>query len=35
MDISFFTKKAMIYNGEKIVSSRCGAGKIGQVCVKE
>ena len=29
------TKKAGIYNGAKIVSSISGAGKIGQLHVKE
>ena len=29
------TKKARIYNREKIVSSTSGAGKTGQVCIKE
>ena len=29
------TKKARIYNGEKTVSSLTGAGKTGQLCVKE
>ena len=29
------TKEARIYNGEKTVSSVSGAGKTGQLCVKE
>ena len=29
------TKGAKIHNGEKRVSSTGGAGKIGQLCVKE
>ena len=29
------TKEAKIYNGEKTVSSTSGAGKTGQLCVKE
>ena len=31
----FFTKKARIYNGTKIASSISGAGKSGQLHVKE
>ena len=34
MDLSL-TKEARIYNGEKIVSSISGAGKTGQLYVKE
>ena len=34
MDLSL-TKEARIYNGEKIVSSISGAGKTGQLCIKE
>ena len=33
--IYFFTKEAIIYNGEKTVSSISGAGKTGQLHVKE
>ena len=33
MDTLSLTKEAKIYNGEKTVFS--GAGKIGQLCVKE
>ena len=29
------TKGASIYNGEKVASSLSGAGKTGQLCVKE
>ena len=29
------TKKARIYNGEKTASSISGAGKTGQLCIKE
>ena len=32
---STMTKEARIYNGEKIVSSISGAGKTGQLHVKE
>ena len=35
MDILFLTKEATIYNGEKTVSSTSGAGKTGQLRVKE
>ena len=35
MDTLSLTKEAKIYNGEKIVSSTSGAGKTGQLCVKE
>ena len=31
----FLTKEARIYNGEKMVSSISGAGKTGQLHVKE
>ena len=31
----FLTKEARIYNGAKTVSSINGAGKTGQLCVKE
>ena len=31
----FMTKKGRLYNGEKTVSSMSGAGKIGQLHVKE
>ena len=30
-----FTEESRIYNGEKIVSSISGAGKTGQLCIKE
>ena len=29
------TKETRIYNGEKIVSSTSGAGKIGQLCANK
>jgi len=29
------TKEAKIYNGEKTICSISGAGKTGQLCVKE
>ena len=29
------TKKARIYNGEKKISTISGAGKTGQLCVKQ
>ena len=35
MDILSLTKEAKIYNGEKTVSSKSGAGKTGQIRVKE
>ena len=35
MGILFLTKKARIYNGEKTASSIKGAGKTGQLHVKE
>jgi len=35
MDTLSLTKEAKIYNGEKIVSSTGGAGKTGQLPVKE
>ena len=35
MGTLFLTKKARIYNGEKTASSINGAGKTGQLCVKE
>ena len=35
MDTLSLTKEVIIYNGEKIVSSICGAEKTGQLCVKE
>ena len=31
----FLTKKARIYNGKGTVSSISGAGKTGQLCIKE
>ena len=31
----FFTKEARLYNGAKIASSISGAGKTGQLCIKE
>ena len=31
MDISFLTKQAKIYSGEKTVSLMSGAGKLGQL----
>ena len=34
-DTLFFTKEARIYNGTKTVSSISGAGKTGQLHVKE
>ena len=34
-DTLSLTKEARIYNGEKVVSSVSGAGKTGQLCVKE
>ena len=35
MDTLSLTKEAKIYNGDKTVSSTSGAGKTGQLCVKE
>ena len=35
MDTLSLTKEAKIYNGEKTVSSTSGAGKTGQLHVKE
>jgi len=35
MDTLSLTNEAKIYNGEKILSSRTGAGKTGQLHVKE
>ena len=35
METLSLTKEAKIYNGEKTVSSTSGAGKNGQLCVKE
>ena len=35
MDILSLTKDAKLYNGEKTVSSKSGAGKTGQIRVKE
>ena len=35
MDTLSLTKEARIYNGEKTVSSVSGAGKTGQIQVKE
>ena len=35
MDTLFLTKEARIYNGAKTASSISGAGKTGQLCVKE
>ena len=35
MDTLSLTKEAKIYNGEKTVSSKSGAGKTGQIRVKE
>ena len=35
MDILFLTKEARIYNGARTDSSRNGAGKTGQIQVKE
>ena len=35
MDTLSLTKGAKIYNGQKTVSSISGAGKTGQLCVKE
>ena len=35
MGALFLTKEARIYNGEKTDSSRNGAGKTGQLHVKE
>jgi len=35
MDTLFLTKEARIYNGAKITSSINGAGKTGQLHVKE
>jgi len=32
---SSMTKKAWLYQGEKMVSSISGAGKTGQLCAKE
>ena len=32
--VSFLTKEAIIYDGEKTVFSISGAGKTGQLCVK-
>jgi len=34
-DALSMTKEAKIYNREKTVSSKCCAGKTGQICVKE
>ena len=31
----FMTNKVRIYDGEEVVSSVSGAGKTGQLCVKE
>ena len=35
LDILSLTKEAIIYNGEKTISSTSGAGKTGQPLVKE
>ena len=35
MDILSLTKEARIYNGEKTISLKSGAGKTGQPPVKE
>ena len=35
MGTLFLTKEARIYNGQKTAVSICGAGKTGQVNVKE
>ena len=35
MDTFSLAKKAKIYNGEKTISSTSGAGKTGQLHVKE
>ena len=35
MGTLFLMKEARIYNGSKIDSSVSGAGKTGQLCVKE
>ena len=35
MHILSLTKEAKIYNGEKTISSKIGAGKTGQIHVKE
>ena len=35
MGTSSLTKKTKVYNGEKTVSSMSGAGKTGQLRVKE
>ena len=35
MGTLFFTKEARIYNGAKTASSINGAGKTGELCVKE
>ena len=35
MDTLSLTKDARIYNGEKTVSSINGAGKAGELCIKQ
>ena len=35
MDTLCLTNEARIYKGDKIVSSISGAGKTGQLCIKE
>ena len=35
MDTLSLTKEARVYNGEKIISLKSGAGKTGQPSVKE
>ena len=35
MGTLFLTKEARLYNGAKTASSISGAGKTGQLCVKE
>ena len=35
MDTLSLTKEARIYNGEKTIYLKCGAGKPGQALVKE
>ena len=35
MGTIYLTKEAKIYNGEKIISSKSGGRKTGQLCVKE